>query len=202
MKYKILIISLLIFIVGLSGCTEQPKEIATAQNLYRCPSGEIVSDQELCPNNHGNSTETNQENQNLENTNNQENEEVQDCPNLSTLPVEFEEKDQVYNDIDYTQYVKEPSQTTFDGWEFDYKKHESSTIGAAVFYCHKGKDKGENLNYHYCGQTPGLFGSNLLKLTKTSTNEEGVITKVKEIAPTIVYKIKNKNEFQYIETIC
>ncbi len=38
------LISLLIF----SGCTEQPQP-STAEKLYVCPTGEMVSDPELCP---------------------------------------------------------------------------------------------------------------------------------------------------------
>ncbi len=128
----------------------------------------------------------------------------QDCPNLGALPIEFEKKGAAYGDIDYALYVHKPSVSNFNGWIFDYEKHQSSDIGAAVFYCYNGKNKGENVKYHYCGQISALalFGGNKLVLTKTITDNDGKILETKEISPTLVYDIIDEKNFKYIETIC
>jgi len=52
MKRAILIMGLLILAVALSGCTQQTPS-ATGQQMYVCPSGDVVSNPQLCPKTEG-----------------------------------------------------------------------------------------------------------------------------------------------------
>ena len=126
----------------------------------------------------------------------------QDCPNLSAFVIQLIESGDDWSSYDYRLYIDSSTQANFNGWIFDYEKEKGTHTGEFVLYCYKGSKKGENIKYYYCKH--GIEGWSYIDnyLTKTVTDEDGIIIEAKEISPIIVYDIIDEKNVKYIETIC
>jgi len=177
---KVLFVALLVVgILLFSGCTSQPPTGQASLGSAQSETTETISS-----------------------TNNNKAEE--DCPNLSSLPIDFEKGDS-YSSYDYKLYVHQPVQLVFDGWTLEYEEYKSSAWDAIVIYCNKGSKKGENINYYYCHPSfntlSKMLGINYNYLTKTITDKDGTILETKELSPILVYEIIDEN-FKYVKAIC